>query len=453
MKNGFFKKTVLYTCLILFAHTGFSQSWSYVGGSCCIGGNSSITQSLGSAELLFKSDGTPVVVGFGSNPSVIVAKEFNGTSWISYASFSVAATFLGGIDAEIHNDEVYVAAIDNGLVVKKYNGTAWVDIGTKINLSFSSTNYDFAIDGAGTPYVARFDRKLYKFDGTSWSNIYTFPQTSGSTILTYGFTGDNTLLFDTNNYPSYLVQASGKQFLSKYDGSSETIVGDTLFNTQHNAQLFKNSANEFFAAFSTIAQTPFIKKFNGTTWTLYGDTTGLGNVGAGFSLLTFGTGGELYYTISGTTHKKVYSCSGLASPFIALDTLSHNGFAQFTDITVNPVDGKVYAAFNNIGSFADFSVMKYDGATTGILSNVKKTSAIGIYPNPATDMVTIDFTDSEFGLEETVVCLYDMQGKKVLERSIRSVVSQLNVEGLPKGVYLLKAGNKEKYRVNKLVIE
>ncbi len=213
----------------------FAQNWSYIGNSS-VTGNTVATQAYGSAETVFKSDGTPISVSLGGNPSAILPKIYNGTSWLSLGTFTTSG-YIGNFDLEIYNDEPYVAYYASGLKVKKYNGSSWVDVGLSLPGYASSTNYDFAIDNAGVPYVACFDRKIFKFDGTAWILVFTLPQTaSGGITYSYPFTGDNTLTFNTNNDLVYNVTSNKslspiyKQFKNRWRHRS--ILGDQLSITQ-----------------------------------------------------------------------------------------------------------------------------------------------------------------------------------------------------------------------------
>ena len=57
-------------------------------------------------------------------------------------------------------------------------------------------------------------------------------------------------------------------------------------------------------------------------------------------------------------------------------------------------------------------------------------SIISLYPNPAVDVITVDVQ----GSITVMATLYDFSGRKVLS----SEISQINVDHVPPGVYLLE---------------
>lgn len=418
------KRTLLFSALVLFFFSNlFSQPWSYVTGNCCLSGG-------GSSELLFKSDGTVVSAAFSVSAGIVV-REFNGSAWQSLAA-PPSTGVVGWFDIEIHNDQLYIAVVNNGMKVYQYNGTAWVQLGSTVPGSFSSTNFDFVVDGAGTPYIACFDRKLYKYDGTAWSNIHTFPQMQGNNPIAYFFISDNTIVPDINNDLLYVINVANRESVYKFDGTTSTMVGDTIIYNQpfyqYTAQLYKNSSNEIFAAFSAFGNTPFIKKFDGTAWQQYGDTTGF-KPGAGNSLLAFGNNGKVYFSVSSNMSRVIHATDGASAPFVALDSINRTDFTQVTDLEVNPVTNQPYVAFNYISDTYD--VMYYSGVTSGS-SYITPNYDIQLMPNPANALLHIATTYTD---EVENAMVYDMAGQLLLQMSGR--VHEIDVSKLPTGMYVL----------------
>ena len=78
---------------------------------------------------------------------------------------------------------------------------------------------------------------------------------------------------------------------------------------------------------------------------------------------------------------------------------------------------------------------------------------VNIYPNPATDSVTIDWEITS-GDNNRTVTVYDINGRIVLNESVNAdVFSQsLNVEGLEAGMYMVEVKNGEFTTTQKLQI-
>ncbi len=102
--------------------------------------------------------------------------------------------------------------------------------------------------------------------------------------------------------------------------------------------------------------------------------------------------------------------------------------------------------------FYDYWIVKLAGMETGTESIVFPGN-IAVYPNPATQELTIDLTGSEFSSAGTVVTLFDIQGRNVLEKTINNLVIVINVMRLEKGLYFLRVENKEMNVVTRLVID
>lgn len=67
------------------------------------------------------------------------------------------------------------------------------------------------------------------------------------------------------------------------------------------------------------------------------------------------------------------------------------------------------------------------------IDNILHDNVISVYPNPTADMLHINGLSAP-----TEVCLYDLQGKKVLSETI---INLINVSQIKKGTYILKVNN------------
>jgi hypothetical protein len=77
------------------------------------------------------------------------------------------------------------------------------------------------------------------------------------------------------------------------------------------------------------------------------------------------------------------------------------------------------------------------------------TSDFFAYPNPATNMVTIETLSSDFSF----VKIYSIAGKLMLNEPISSPVTELNISGLKKGLYLIKLEGLSISETQKLIVE
>lgn len=457
-------KTKLLLISVLFAKIISAQNWSYVGNSS-VTGNTIATQAYGSAETVFKSDGTPISVSFGANPSKIMPKTYNGSAWVDLGVITTTG-LIGAFDLEIYNNEPHIAYLEAGaLKVKKHDGTNWVNLGSNLPGYTSSQNFDFAIDNAGVPYVVCFDRKIFKYNGTSWSLIYTLPQTAGSITYVYQFLGDNTLTFNSNNDLIYNVTSNKslspiyKQFVKKYDGTSESIVGDTIiYNTgftSYNSKIYSNSLNEHFSFFyKSVTNNVVMKKFNGTSWVNFGDTL---NFRKNLAQSTLAFTGANSFIVAGTgTQRTMYVCNGQNSQFQSIDTLNVTGltnFAQITDLSIHPSTNEIYSTFNSFPtSIQDYSVMKHSPITPASINNSSiDFMHVKLYPIPAKTEINIQLND-EAKLPISIR-LTDLYGKDLINEITDKINISLNTSYLAKGIYILNINNANSSQQKKIIIE
>lgn len=87
------------------------------------------------------------------------------------------------------------------------------------------------------------------------------------------------------------------------------------------------------------------------------------------------------------------------------------------------------------------------GSTSGIMY-VDKPVALNVYPNPAKDVINLDFAGKAEALQLT-----DLAGRVLLQQNAVSSTHTLDVRGLEKGVYVLSIATKDAVASRKIVIE
>ncbi len=110
------------------------------------------------------------------------------------------------------------------------------------------------------------------------------------------------------------------------------------------------------------------------------------------------------------------------------------------------VNGTVPWALYRIQSIDKDGMRSYSEVRRVVFDQL--TSPLTIFPNPAKEKITIEYSK----LQQIIIL--DAMGRKVLTKRIEGNKAFLSVNGLPKGLYLLRAINKNNQsETQKLVIE
>ena len=89
------------------------------------------------------------------------------------------------------------------------------------------------------------------------------------------------------------------------------------------------------------------------------------------------------------------------------------------------------------------------------LASIKETTntfEFTVYPNPATDKLTIDFPTIT-ALRDLFISIYDIQGQLILFQQINKVKTEVNICSLAKGIYVIKVYNEINTSISKFVKE
>ena len=128
--------------------------------------------------------------------------------------------------------------------------------------------------------------------------------------------------------------------------------------------------------------------------------------------------------------------------------------------TYNPTTGTVLSPGNNQSIKVDFKPtdsLNYTKATATVyinvllnvgIENASGLSDVKIYPNPATDIVTLVLPNAE----NTSVSLVDITGK-IVHTGVYNTKVQLNVSNLSEGVYIVKIQSNSTFSTYRLVIK
>ena len=88
----------------------------------------------------------------------------------------------------------------------------------------------------------------------------------------------------------------------------------------------------------------------------------------------------------------------------------------------------------------------YYAAPAGIME--LKSSQISIYPDPATDKITIETSATQ---GQSQLSVMNLNGQEVITRQLTQSKTQLDISGLPGGVYFVRLINERTIVIRKFV--
>lgn len=250
-------------------------------------------------------DTVPYIAYVDPDNTLTVA-SYDGSAWTESKTYTTDSTdnSLYHPDMESDGTNVYVAYMeessddsDEKLTVLKYDGSSWTTVGTERFSNDATSSVDLALGSDGTPYVAFADDDnnegvtVMKYDGTAWVTV-------GSEGFGLNATDDyarfvSLTVAGSTPYVAFKLPLSDPESkVMKYDGSSWELVGEADFDavdvsddddgdsTFWNIESYDGSV---YVAYNVLwrftqnyalrtAVRGVVKTFDGTSWTLVGDS-------------------------------------------------------------------------------------------------------------------------------------------------------------------------------------
>jgi hypothetical protein len=138
-----------------------------------------------------------------------------------------------------------------------------------------------------------------------------------------------------------------------------------------------------------------------------------------------------------------YSTDG-GSTWIAFNTGFPEAVMVF-DLVVSPFDRGLLAYTHGHGVYKRSlnDILGIDGPNAPPI-------AMNIYPNPVSDILNLNITDSRFAKGE--LNIYDISGNTVINREVRSQRSEVEISNFAPGTYVLALNVNDKLTVKKFVV-
>jgi hypothetical protein len=274
----------------------YACQWQYVGLA-----NVSDGAALYTSLAVYNN--TPYVL-YSDTPNGDKAsvKKFDGTAWVNVGSLDFSggaisnpkiATDDGGVPYVFYSD----ASLSARGVVKKFDGSSWVDVGTN-PVSVGTVYYLNLKTYQNIPYILYYDSSvgtvIKKFDGSSWVDVGTNPV--GSDTAEYLsldiYDGDIYIAYDDWNDPGNYVE---EEKLRKFNGATWDLVGDTNVSTSYRSQQTAMVINNG-VPYLAYNVSPYVIKYEGGAWSSVGSQIVSGNVA---SLNIFTDQKDVYVSFQG----------------------------------------------------------------------------------------------------------------------------------------------------------
>jgi photosystem II stability/assembly factor-like uncharacterized protein len=407
------KKTFLLSIAIVLLGLGSFAQWTPQ--------SSNLTTST-LTSVYFSDINNGHAVGFGPEdpPMPYLNTTNEGAIWTSVG--------LTGIDVV---KSVYFTNINTGYAAGMVSGTdqhygiiqkttdegiTWTTVFTgNANSNFSSLCFADTFTG----YVVGDGGDILKTNdcGTTWT-----PQISGTTspLMSVYFTDTNT------GYVIGMVQGSpASGFILKTDNGGATWTTKYSNGNQFFSSVFFTDNNTGYAAGYNIQvglEAAVILKTidGGASWTAqyyptidWLNSVYFANANTGYVVGNYGA--ILKTNDAGSTW--VTQASGTTNSLTSVFFIDSN-----IGYTVGG-NGTILKTTNG-------------GVITGIIEN-QKPGSLNIYPNPATDQIIIETSESGSNLNGTI-SLYGMAGHELIQKQVQGSRSEINVSALPNGIYFVR---------------
>lgn len=250
-----------------------------------------------------------------------------------------------------------------------------------------------------------------------------------------------TIVFDAwdgSDYPEV--------FTMNLDGTGRTQITNQSGAYWQSAPKFSPAGDKIYFLAGFNADNHIVRMdLDGSNWV---DITPPNNFGYAEAFITFNPAGDGLLFFS--TEYQGYNNGG---DLITTD-LDGGNWERLTNSTpgeyfysgwYHPTNGTIFYTYLPAGGGSEIWRMEDDGSNMVSLNNcfnvgvseVLDAAALGLYPNPAADLLTVDLTTFDGAVRVEVL---DVQGRVLLTERISSrALGTIDVSGLSSGTYLLRA--------------
>ncbi|HEX8516767.1 MAG TPA: T9SS type A sorting domain-containing protein [Bacteroidia bacterium] len=467
MNISFLKKIIFYlfSFLVLFqCSKSFSQNWSAVGEG--VNANVKVFYSDALTNRLYI--GGQYVKANGYWDGITFNSMACGVDWDCTTPL-MDNNFTSPVNSIIkYNGEIYIgggftlADAKPVRALAKWTGSTWDSVGTcpshAINDMHVSSNNELIAGGWFNSIGGITAHGVAVWNGSAWSSP------GGGLPLSFGNYAVNAVcefmgeIYVTGNFSDNNAQINE---IAKWNGTNWVNPGLRLYGGSAHVNDLIVYENELYAGGLFLSAdgnlTNQVIKYNGTSWT----DVGGGMQGTNGQLFQFAIhNGELY------TVGAFAGAGGVPAEYIAKwDGAEWCGFGtdfSHVNISIGSHNGELYIGCGKtIQNDTVNYIAKWDGAgfvdTCGaIMNGIENTTGsnhkIYVYPNPATNFLTIEY---DLDVSNLVLEIRNTLGQTIQSFTLNGSANKVlvDVNEYPPGIYFLLLQNEEKTLVKKFIKE
>jgi ligand-binding sensor domain-containing protein len=242
-----------------------------------------------------------------------------------------------------------------------------------------------------------------------------------------GLTYPNVYALAINGNDIFTGTYLGGMFFSSNNGSTCTAINSGL---PANTIVRAIAVNGDTILAGTYGDGVYISSNNGSSWEAA--DSGLTSV----NILSLAISGN--YVFAGTDSRGVFMSSNDGLQWASINT----GLTDSTGIYALTISGNTLFAGTSAGG-----VWKRTLSELGIKEINNNGSNIVIYPNPATDKLTIE------SQHKSAIEILNIQGQIIMQQQLQQGKTDIDISGLTKGVYVLRMFSNDNTGVTRIVKE
>lgn len=357
--------------------------------------------------------------------------KMSGTTWTNFntSNASIGANYITPIAFETNNT-TWIGSYSGTGGVSKYNGSTWTNYNTGNSGLPHNNVLAIAIDNQNNKWFATRNGGLAKYNGTTWT-VYN---TSNSNIP-----DDVLYALDIDNAGNVWV-GTALNGLAKFDGTTWTVYNTSNSSLPNNSIYglkYNTATNSLW-----VGTNAGIAVLKNNAWTVYNSSNTPGISGSNFR-------GIAHSYVTGNTY-----VAGYSSGIFRFDGYTWKNFNKSNSnlpsdtifsINVGPSSGKVWVSTYGRG------IVSFDDLFTSVKEQNSAVNYASLFPNPATNQVTIKIRNYKAGME---LIIYDVLGQMADRISLTGSETIYNRTHLAKGLYTFKIMlDNEAFQTGKLIFE